>query len=198
MSDEQLIKDVAAGSTTAIEELYDRYIHVCFGLALKIVRDDFPAEKVVHDTFLDIWSRPHASLSLHGDFSCRLLSMVHSKAIDALRRSKADAMASDPPLAEPIKADFFMPVAVVGGPGLPKQAHIATESRVVQDAVRELSGSQQQSLALAYLEGLTQREIAERLGEPVGTVRTQTRIALQQIHYSLSAHGLHGKLPEGR
>ncbi len=87
-TDEGLMSDVAAGSSAALTELYDRYVRSCFGLALKILHDPSGAEEVVQEVFLKLWTNPLLFSSERGKFKSWLLTLVHNRAVDRLRRLK--------------------------------------------------------------------------------------------------------------
>ncbi len=193
MNDEQLMSLIGRADTRAFEELYDRYVRGCFGLAMKIVRDPSLAEEVVQDVFMKLWSRPLIFSPDRGKFSGWLLTLVHNRSVDKLRRLKTGAGRQTVPLdgdGENMNLADLLPDAAP----TPYDAAWTNETgRIVRLAISSLPQPQRDTLVLAYFGGLTQKEIAERLHEPLGTVKTRTRSALQQLRRALAGQGLLGE-----
>ena len=194
-SDEGLMRAVANGETSALEVLYDRHFRGCFGLAMKIVRDPLVAEEVVQDVFMKLWSAPLRFSPERGKFSGWLLTLVHNRSIDKLRRLRSRGWQS----AIPLDPDGDTEVEAVGlvadaGPGPDEQAWREERGQIVRGVLGKLPEPQRQALTMAYFEGLTQREIAERLRQPIGTVKTRTRAALIQMRRLLAGQELMGEL----
>jgi RNA polymerase sigma-70 factor (ECF subfamily) len=194
-TDEGLMGEVASGSSAALTELYDRYVRSCFGLALKIVRDPSGAEEVVQEVFLKLWTNPCLFSSERGKFKSWLLTLVHNRAVDRLRRLKRGSdHASLPLYGESDSQQTLVDVVLDDGPGPYEQVWSSEKSQIVRGKLDELSEPHRQMLVMAYFEGLTQREIAERLRQPIGTVKTRTRAALTQMRNMLAGKGLIGEL----
>ncbi|MGC8474277.1 MAG: sigma-70 family RNA polymerase sigma factor [Candidatus Dormibacteria bacterium] len=175
-TDAQLMWRLRSRDEDALGELYDRHAALAFGLALRMVRDRAAAEEVVQDTFLTLWRQ--AANYRPDRASCRswICTIVRSRAIDRLRRS-ASKEARDGQLAEDLA-------------GLCDTWQLADESlraQAVHQAVEGLPREQRQVLELAYFLGLSQAEISERTGAPLGTVKGRTRLALQHLRSALAS-----------
>src|SRR5215210_3844044 len=182
LSDNQLMIAVARGSEGALEKLYDRHIQSCFGLAMKIVREPSVAEEVVQEVFIKVWSRPDAFSPGRGSFRSWLLTVVHNGAVDKLRRMRARATVSILPIhAESDSGGALIDMLPDSAPSPHEQAWAEEKGGMVRHALRQLPNTEYQAITLAYFEGLTQREIAEKLDQPLGTVKTRTRSALQRL-----------------
>ena len=169
LSDEALPALVARGDEAALAELYDRFGRVAYGLALRIVRDQTLAEDAVQDAFLAAWRTAVSFDPGRGKASTWLLTLVHRRAVDVVRREerrRAEALDADP---------------VAGGESTDETAEVREERRRVQAALAQLPPDQRQALELAYYGGLSQSELAERLGVPLGTVKSRMFVALARL-----------------
>lgn len=167
-SDEELVRRVAAGDPAALASLYDRYAPLIYGLARRIVRDEGQAEDLVQEVFLRIWNRPQIYDRGRGTFRAWLVSVAHHLAVDILRRRRREVSYQDklaaPPADDPVEA-----------------AVNEVEGAAVRSLLGRLPPDQRRVIELAYFEGLTQREIAARLGEPIGTVKTRLRLGIMKL-----------------
>ncbi len=195
-SDEALMREVALGDADALSHLYDRHVRGCFGLAMKIVHDPWMAEEVVQDVFMKLWSRPLMFRPERGKFNGWLLTIVHNRSIDRLRRQKSAGATSSVPLDVKSDADgggTLVDVVPDLGPGPYEQAWSRETGRIVRNDLEKLPEPQRQMLVMAYFDGLTQREIAEKLAQPIGTVKTRTRAALAHMRNIIIAQDLLGE-----
>jgi RNA polymerase sigma factor (sigma-70 family) len=160
---------------TSITELYDRFRGPAFSLARRIIGDDVLAEDVLQDAFLSIWRTPGGFDPARGGFSTWVMSIVHHKAVDAVRReqSQRDRQA---------RVQLDMEVAA---PAMTVDVGDAVCDRAVAQRVRTalaaLPPAQRQALGLAYFSGYTQSEIASLTGAPLGTVKTRMRSGMGQL-----------------
>lgn len=194
-SDEEIMRGIASGSTAAFEALYDRHVRGCFGLAMKIVRDPAVAEEVVQDVFVKLWSNPAVFSPERGKFSGWLLTLVHNRSVDKLRRAKSGIAGNIMPLE--LEGENGVSLAdVLPDPGLSpdERAWASERGDIVRRALTRLPETQQQAISMAYFGGLTQKEIAEKLNEPLGTIKTRTRSGLQQLRRVLQYEGVWGDL----
>lgn len=171
--DDQLIAAVARGDHPALLALYDRHGRIAYGLAYRILGDAGAAEEAVQDAFLRVWRRASTFDPSRGVVRSWLLTIVHHCAIDQHRRRSG----SPPVVAglDEIAERQAVPDAwsdVVG----------RLESERVRGAVATLPGDQRRAIELAYFEGLTHREIAERDGLPLGTVKGRLRLGLRRLY----------------
>ncbi len=162
-----LLRRLAAGDQTALGEFYDLYAPLVNGLALRIVRDTADAEDVVQEVFVQVWRQASRYDEARGTPEAWLCTVARSRALDRVRRRSSRREDSEE------KAP--VPTAVP-----PNEDRLA-----VRAVLQELSPAQRTALELAYYEGLTQTEIAARLGEPLGTVKTRIRTALLRLRERL-------------
>ncbi|PYM18818.1 MAG: hypothetical protein DMD78_26500, partial [Candidatus Rokuibacteriota bacterium] len=155
----------------ALEALYVRYGGLVYTLALRIVGDPELAREVVQDTFLRSWDGRETYDAQRGRVPWWLMGIARNRAIDLLRSRSHQARIREraTPLSE-------IPVALTGDP-----ADAVAARRAVVDALRELSDVQRVAIELAYYGGLTQTEIADKLGEPLGTIKSRTREAIERL-----------------
>jgi RNA polymerase sigma factor (sigma-70 family) len=161
LSDEALVALTARGEETALAELYDRYGRPSYGLALRIVRDGSLAEDAVQDAFLAVWRSAVRFVPERGKASTWILTLVHRRAVDLVRRE-------DRRRAEPLDEARL---ELAGGGD--ESAWARLERERIQAALRKLPDQQREALELAYFGGFTQSELAERLGQPLGTIKSR-------------------------
>ncbi len=155
-----LMARLAAGDPLALAEFYDRYAGLVNALALRILRDGADAEDVVQEVFLQAWRQAARFDTGRGTPEAWLCTIARSRALDRLRKRTSRREESD----------ASAPVATAA----PRNE----EALAVRKALAGLTDDQRQALELAYYEGLTQTEIAARLAEPLGTVKTRMRTAM--------------------
>lgn len=167
---------LAAGDMEAAAELYDRYAGQILALARRILRNDGDAEDVVQEVFSQVWRNARSFESHRGSVGAWLLVIARTRSIDRLRARQArpDNVAEAYP--ESI-ADRSVPV--------PDQLLSEEQAARIRQALVALPDAQRTALELAYYEGLTQSEIAQRLTEPLGTVKTRIRTALMTLRQRL-------------
>lgn len=173
--DEELAARLAARDALALTELYQRHSRAVYSLALRMLGDREAADELVQDVFLRVWHHPERYLADRGRFVTWLLSVAHHRAVDMLRRRRVQRPTANGDVAE-LSADGVAPDDAVAD---------AEERRAVRDALATLPEGQRRSLELAYFEGLTQSEIAARLGEPLGTIKTRIRLGMLKLREQL-------------
>lgn len=174
-ADDVLVDRVTAGDQSALGELYDRYSRPAFSLARRICVDEGFAEDVVQEVFLSFWRDPGRFNSERGAFSTWLLTLVHHKSVDAVRREGAIRKRTVP------AADDGDERAALPGPGADHAAIGSVVAGQVRDALGALPAEQRQALALAYYAGYTQREVAALTGVPLGTVKSRMFAGVQRL-----------------
>jgi RNA polymerase sigma-70 factor (ECF subfamily) len=162
----------------ALAELYDRYGGMVFRLIARIVRDCGIAEDLVQETFLRAWNRAGAFDSERGAVGPWLLAIARNRALDYLR-SQGRHSANTIELNETEHPSLFV--------NFPAEALTLDMARQVQRALTRLNTQQREAIELAYFEGMSQSEIAQRMGQPLGTVKTWMRRAMQQMRENLGS-----------
>ncbi|MCM8750604.1 sigma-70 family RNA polymerase sigma factor [Thermomicrobiaceae bacterium CFH 74404] len=183
-SDQELMAGLQQRDHQALALLYDRYARSVYSLALHILRDQAAAEDVTQEVFLQLWRQPERYAHERGPLGPWLLRVTRNRAIDLLRRSGRERR---PPYADARGVDFHL---ADPSPGPDEHAWSSTVATRVQAALGELSDTQRQVIELAYFRGLTQREMADVLGLPLGTVKTRVRTALRRLAEILTRDGV--------
>ena len=185
-ADEALVRRMAAGDEQALGALYDRWQAVVHGVVSRTLRNAEDVEDVVEETFWQAWKQASRFDRTRGAVQTWLLTIARSRALDrvrALRRRRE----------EPLEGDDGQAVVQQVAEGDPGQDAEASERRrFVAAALTGLPVEQRQALELGYFGGLSQTEIAERTGQPLGTVKTRMRLALQKLRSQLQVLGSEG------
>jgi RNA polymerase sigma-70 factor (ECF subfamily) len=178
VTDEELLAGLAAGRLEALDALYERYKSMAFGIARRITADDVLAEDVVQDAFLGAWRGADRYVEGRGSVKTWLLSIVHHRAIDVVRRRR--------PTGDLPAEDEGKPVpSVLTLPDVWGEVSERLDRETVGSALATLPDAQREALELAYWGGLSQSEIADRLGVPLGTVKSRVRLALVALRRQL-------------
>ena len=188
--DDDLMQGVVRRDPTAFMTLYDRHHRLAFALAYRVLGDAAVAEEVVQDAFLVVWRRADSFTAAYGGGArAWLLTIVRHRAIDARRRSRRHREA---PGFEAVEETLATPDAW-------SEVARGLERDEVRAAVGALPEEQRRAIELAYFDGLTQREIAERTDTPLGTVKGRLRLGLHKLHGILVATGgqAGGEEPKG-
>ena len=178
--DEALLRRIHGGDVDALGELYDRRIRLVFSLAWRIVATQPDAEEVAQDVFMYVWSHAARFDRRRGTVAAWLLVMTRSRSLDRLRTRRA-------------RPDTFQPNRDEALAGIPASAQ-DSEHRLLEaadvdrlrTALSTLPRSEREPIELAYYGGLTQNEIAERLQQPLGTVKTRVRTGLIRLRAALT------------
>jgi RNA polymerase sigma-70 factor (ECF subfamily) len=205
--DSVLLAGVIAGSQPAFGQLYDRHVDAVYRASLRVSSDRSTADEVVQETFLVLWDRAELFDPTRGSLRAWLATIARNRAVDHLRRAgrqPATAFAS----FGMVDTDDVSTVewlartgSLVGGSGperTPEEALADGEIRgALIEALASIAPSERQVIDLAYREGLTQSEIADRLDWPLGTVKTRTRRALRLLRERLELAERSGRRPSG-
>jgi RNA polymerase sigma-70 factor (ECF subfamily) len=183
--DEVLVARLAEKDADALEALYDRHSRPVFSLALKMLGEVTAAEEVVQEVFLKLWRNPERFVAGRGKFRSWLLGVTHHRAVDELRARRADAQrrAGGDAEAETLRIPDRDPDPA-------EAAWLGVQHDIVQRALDTLPAEQREVIDLAYFKGLTHSEIAAALGEPLGTVKTRLRLAIQKLRSALEMERL--------
>ena len=178
--DEKLISLIAQAQEAALTQLYDRYNRLVFSLALAIVNDRATAEEITLDVFMRVWQKAGTYRADQSKVSTWLTHIARHHAIDILRRRsvRLDQYA--------VQWDDATSSAESSGQGPQESAEIALRRERVQAALAELPAEQKQALTLAYFGGYTHQQIADILRQPLGTIKTRIRLAMQKLREHLS------------
>ncbi len=179
--DVALIRRMCDADETALGALYDRWVRSLYSLVFHLLQDADEAEDVVEETFWQAWKKSSTYEPSKGAVSTWLLTIGRRKALDrirARRRYREDPVGGDRTFAD------------MAAPGLdPSEETEGSELRThVMAAMKELPAEQREVLELGYFGGLSQTEIADRTGQPLGTVKTRMRLAMQKLREPLSMH----------
>ena len=167
---------LAGGDLGALDRLYEQYGAMAFSIAYRITGDRSAAEDVVQDAFLGAWRNAGRYAGARGSVRTWLLSIVHHRAIDAIRRRRPTVELPDPEAVLPETLTL---------PDAWGDVELRLDREAVQVALARISDVQREAIELAYFGGLTQTEIAERTGVPLGTVKGRLRLGLQGLRAAL-------------
>ncbi|WP_234946121.1 ECF RNA polymerase sigma factor SigK [Agrococcus sp. Marseille-P2731] len=169
---EQCLVRAAGGDQRAFAELYDASAPRVFGLVLRILVDRAQAEEVAQEVYLEAWRRAERFDPARGAAISWLLQIAHARAVDRVRSSQAQRDRD----ARIGLRDTAVPIDDVA-----ERVETSLESARARRALSELSAAQREAIELAYFGGLTQTEIAERIGAPLGTVKTRMRDGMRRL-----------------
>jgi RNA polymerase sigma-70 factor (ECF subfamily) len=171
LSDEALVALLERGEETALAELYDRYGQTAYALAFRMLRNETLAEDAVQEAFLTVWRSAARFVPERAKASTWLMTIVHRRAVDLVRREERRRAEPLVPGAEPVSPDSSPPEA----------AWLRLQRERVQEALRRLPDEQRETIELAYYGGFTQSELADRLGQPLGTIKSRMFAGLARL-----------------
>jgi RNA polymerase sigma-70 factor (ECF subfamily) len=180
LSDGELLGRLDSRDIPSLEALYDRYAGLVYGLAVRVTGSQEEAEEVVQDVFWQIWKGGARYDPARGRFTSWLFAIARSRCLDRLRARRRRSL-SDSPVDEtttPASAE----TPEVG-------AYLAERRERVQRALGELPEPQKQAIELSFFRGLSHSEIADQLGEPLGTVKSRIKMAMEKLKFSLQGLG---------
>ena len=173
LSDEALVALVARGDESALGELYDRVGRVAYGIAYRVLRDDRLAEDAVQEGFLAAWRAAATFRADRAKASTWIVTLVHRRAVDIVRREERRR-------AEPLETETRADPTDPSG-SAEDAAWLGFERDRVQAALRALPDTQREAIELAYYGGYSQSELAERLGLPLGTIKSRMFAGLARL-----------------
>ncbi|HTI20069.1 MAG TPA: sigma-70 family RNA polymerase sigma factor [Kutzneria sp.] len=180
-ADADLVKAVAGGDRHAFAALYDRYCRQAYSLARRVCVDPEFAEEAVQDAFLAVWRDPHRFDPARGGFASWLLTLVHHRSVDVVRRQAGHRNRTVP------GAEEFFEQLVPAEAGADEKAMSGVVGGLVRQALGQLSADQRQVIGLAYLGGYTQAEVSSITGLPLGTVKSRTFAGIKRLRQLLAA-----------
>ncbi|MEX2247950.1 MAG: sigma-70 family RNA polymerase sigma factor [Dehalococcoidia bacterium] len=190
LRDDELMDRLCRRDLYAFEALYDRYGDLVYSVALRIVTDTYVAEDVTQDVFLRVWRRPELFDLQRGKFVTWLLSVARNRAIDE-RRSQGRRLRHEALPSTGEEEDVLPSAHDLDDPAL--ATVLQDDRRAVREALGVLPPEQRLAITLAYFGGLTQQEIANRLGQPLGTVKTRIRLGMQKMRGALDERRREGE-----
>jgi RNA polymerase sigma-70 factor (ECF subfamily) len=170
-----LLRRIARRERAAFEALYDRYANILYASALKFVKEDADAQDVVQDVFIQIWDKAKLYDPAKGKPLTWALTLTRNRAIDRIR-----AIQRRTRLRDEFEQETVMDESVGVREAL-SEVDASEKGQILRTAVKQLSPQQKKVIELAYFSGLTQTEIAEKLGEPLGTVKARARRGLMKL-----------------
>ena len=173
MTDAELLEAVAARDQNAMTTLFDRYGRLVYSIALKVLRDQAHAEDVMQEVLLQVWRQPGGFVSQRGSLATWLIVVARNRSIDVIRRRSR---------LEPLEN-----LVITEPRNLAQTIENSVLIQKVRTIAEGLSTDQQTTLEMAYFGGLSQSEIAEKTGTPLGTVKTRIRTALLSLRKALEA-----------
>ena len=177
LSDEALVLLAARSEESALAELYDRYGRAAYGLALRILRDQELAEDAVQEAFLAVWRTASRFVPEKAKASTWILTLAHRRAVDIVRREQRRRAETLDHAPEPAVE------------GVDEDAWLRLQRERVQTTLRHLPDAQREALELAYYGGFSQSELAERLGQPLGTIKSRMFTGLSRMRELLEEPG---------
>ena len=180
LTDLELLEHICNQDRDALATLYERFGRRVFSLAVRILSDSVSAEEVTQDVFMSVWRRGATYVSKKGKFTTWLFSIAHNRTIDELRKRRRDLSRTNDDIDDHLN--------LKSGDVSPADATVAqSEYAKIRAAMEDLPEEQKNVVELSYFKGLTQTEIAEKTGQPLGTVKTRMRLALKKLRKALSA-----------
>ena len=172
LSDEAVLALIARADEQALAELYRRFGRLAYGLAFRILRDDALAQDAVQEAFLGVWRAAGRFTAERAKPSTWLLTLVHRRAVDLVRREERRR-------TEPLQPD------TESTDSAPDELELLSERQSIREALRKLPPEQREAIELAYYGGYTQSELAERLGQPLGTIKSRMFTGLARLRETL-------------
>ena len=183
--DKRLMELIVQQDLDALGTLYNRYSNGVYGLAMQMLKDSGAAEEVVQDAFHNVWRRAASYHPDRGKVTSWLFSIAHHRAIDELRRRRRDR--------EHVQHGVDIANRPSEGRGDPVEyTALSLEGRRIKEALNVLRKEQREIVMLAYYGGFTHSEIAAKLDQPLGTVKTRMRLALKKLREVLGPHSQEG------
>jgi RNA polymerase sigma-70 factor, ECF subfamily len=166
-AERSIVSDIRSGGEDAMALLYDRYSSIVYSVALRVLGDTAAAEDVLQEVFLQLWRNPGAFDANRGSLAAWLAVIARNRAIDALRKRRPTSDLDD--------------VVVAADLDLASEAARKIAIEKIRAVLAGMPAAQRRAIELAFFEGLTHTEVAAKLGEPLGTVKTRIRSALQAL-----------------
>ena len=180
--DRDLIERVSGGDHRAFSELYRRYSASAFGLARRILGDQTMAEEVLQEVFLSLWRRAGAFDPARGSLRSWLFAQIHHRSVDVVRREEAERRRS--------RTTIDLEASDEDVENVIEESWLTSRRENVRSALAGLSPAQRQVIELAYYGGLTQTQVADAMGVPLGTVKSRTLAAMRRLRQLLGGQAV--------
>ncbi len=177
--DRQLLQRIAAQDRDALDALYSRYVTPVYSMALHMLKQPPLAEEATQDVFLNIWLKAASFNVERGQPRSWIMSVAHHRVVDVIRSRRRTTVMTDPEGYDTLER---LPS---GGASVESQVQQSLDRERIMRALSILPDSQREVIELAYFEGYSQSEMAERLSQPLGTVKTRIRLAMQKLRAAL-------------
>ena len=177
--DLQLLERIASKDREALNVLYTRYMTPVYSLSLHMLKQPSLAEEVTQDVFLNIWLKADSFNASRGNPRSWIMSVTHHRVIDVIRSRRRSHTLTDPEGYETLER---LPSS---GPSVETEVAQRLDRERIMRALTTLPENQREVIMLAYYEGFSQSEMAERLGQPLGTIKTRVRLAMQKLKTAL-------------
>ena len=180
--DQELISRIALGDKDALEVLYTRHARSVYSLAMFMLKQGALAEDATQDIFLNIWLKSSSYKADRGVPRTWIMSIAHHKIVDVIRSRRRAVFLTD--------SDAYETLDLLPSSQVPtdQEAERNLERERILHALSGLPSAQQEVIVLAYFEGYSQSEIAKKLQQPLGTVKTRVRMAMQKLRAALEEH----------
>jgi RNA polymerase sigma-70 factor (ECF subfamily) len=178
--DVALIQRIAASERRALAEIYENYARSLYAVALRILHDPAEAEDIVHDVFITLWTKAGDFDASRGAPSTWLFALARNRAIDRLRLRTRQT-----DVLQQSYSNEVAPLAPSASESMSEPLWLREKAATVRSAVESLDPDQRHALELAFFSGMTQREIAAKLGTPLGTVKARIRRGLLRLREKL-------------
>ena len=179
LEDRQLIHRITLDDQAALEALYGRYSTAVYSLAMYMLKQEALAEDATQETFLNIWLKASSFNADRGQPKSWIMSVAHHKIVDLIRSRRRTSYMTDP------GGDETLELLPSGQASTEEQVEQTLQRERILKALTLLPEAQQEVVMLAYFEGYSQSEMAEKLGQPLGTVKTRVRLAMQKLRAAL-------------
>ncbi len=181
-SDFELLQKVAEYDSKALEELYDRYSSLLYTLIKSIVKEEETSEEILSDVFVIIWGKINKYDFSNKNVYTWLITLAHNKAVDALRRSRGELGIQD--YSDEYENDYIIPKLSMDSKPV-ELNDVVNMKEEVNSALNNLTDAQKYVIQLAYYEGLSEKQIADKLKIPLPTVKSKLKIALSNLKDNL-------------
>ncbi len=183
LEDHQLIHHVAQLEGDALEALYTRYVTSVYSLAMFMLKQEALAQDVTQEIFMNIWLKASSFNAERGAPKAWIMSVAHHKIVDVIRSRRRTIINTDP-------ADYeTLDLLPAGGASTEAQVEQTLERERIMRALATIPKPQSEVIMLAYFEGFSQSEMAQRLDQPLGTIKTRVRLAMQKLRTVLENDG---------